>query len=188
MSRIGRKVITVPAGVKISLSAHPMGGQNVAVAGAKATLNVHVKPEIKVLWTESEKSIKLSIDESKLDDREARALWGTYRALIQNAIDGVVKGYEKSMEVVGVGWTAAVTGAKIKLVVGFANPIMMDIPKGLTVAVDKQFVRISGPDKQMVGQFAAQMRSLRKPEPYNGKGIKYTSETIKRKQGKQFGA
>jgi large subunit ribosomal protein L6 len=100
----------------------------------------------------------------------------------------VTDGYEKAMEVVGVGWTATLQGKKLKLVVGFANAIMVDIPAGLDVAVDKQFVKVRGPDKQLVGQFAAEMRALRKPEPYNGKGIKYTTEVIKKKQGKQFGA
>ncbi len=183
MSRIGRKTITVPAGIKIALK-----GQDVTVTGPKGTLVVNVHPEVKVAWDEAEKSIKCSIGEGRSDDSLARALWGTNRALIQNAIVGVQSGYEKTLEVVGVGWTAAVAGPKLKLVVGFANPIMVDIPKGLAVKVDKQIITVSGPDKQMVGQFAAKTRAVRKPEPYNGKGIKYTTETIKRKQGKQFGA
>jgi large subunit ribosomal protein L6 len=183
MSRIGRKVITVPAGVKIALK-----GQEITVTGPKGTLTVNVHPEVKVAWNESEKSVQCSIPETKTEDRLARALWGTNRALIQNAITGVLGGYEKSLEVVGVGWTAALTGGKLKLVVGFANPIMVEVPKGLTVTVDKQIIKVTGADKQMVGQFAAKTRAVRKPEPYNGKGIKYTTETVKRKQGKQFGA
>jgi large subunit ribosomal protein L6 len=183
MSRIGRKTITVPAGVKIALK-----GQDVTVTGPKGTLVVNVHPEVKIAWSESEKTIKCTIDEKSQEDSGVRALWGTNRALIQNAIVGVQDGYSKSLEVVGVGWTAALAGAKLKLVVGFANPITVDVPKGLTVKVDKQIITVSGPDKQMVGQFAAQTRAMRKPEPYNGKGIKYTTETIKRKQGKQFGA
>jgi large subunit ribosomal protein L6 len=183
MSRIGRKVISVPGNVKVALK-----GQDVTVTGTKGTLTVNVHPDVKVAWNESEKSIQCSIDESHSEDALVRALWGTNRALIQNAIVGVQNGYEKALEVVGVGWTAAVSGPKLKLVVGFANPIMVDIPKGLTVKVDKQIITVSGADKQMVGQFAAQTRAMRKPEPYNGKGIKYTTETIKRKQGKQFGA
>ncbi len=103
-------------------------------------------------------------------------------------VEGVTKGYEKSMEVVGVGWQASVMGKTLKLVVGYANTLQMTIPAGLTVTVDKQIVKINGADKQMVGQFAAAMRALKKPEPYNGKGIKYLEEVIKRKQGKQFGA
>lgn len=183
MSRIGRKPITVPAAVKVAVK-----DQSVSVTGPKGTLTVNVSPTVKVLWTESEKSLKFSIDEKKMGEKQARALWGTSRALVQNAINGVQTGYEKALEVVGVGWVPSMAGQKLKLVVGFANPIMLDIPKGVTVAIDKQFVRVSGPDKQLVGQFAAQCRSVRKPEPYNGKGIKYTTETIKRKQGKQFGA
>jgi large subunit ribosomal protein L6 len=183
MSRIGRKVITVPANVKVSLK-----GQDISVTGPKGTLSVNVHPKVKVAWNESEKSIKLDIDTAAMGDNFNRALWGTNRALIQNAITGVQTGYEKALEVVGVGWTASLAGSKLKLVVGYANPLIVDVPKGLTVAVDKQIIRVSGADKQMVGQFAAQTRALRKPEPYNGKGIKYTTEVIKKKQGKQFGA
>lgn len=183
MSRIGRKPITVPANVKVALK-----GQDVSVTGPKGTLSVKVHPDVKVAWNESEKSIQCSLDEKHMESNTERALWGTNRALIQNAIKGVTDGYEKSLEVVGVGWTAALQGQKLKLTVGFANPIMVDVPKGLTVTVDKQIIKVIGSDKQQVGQFAAQTRALRKPEPYNGKGIKYTTETIKRKQGKQFGA
>jgi large subunit ribosomal protein L6 len=183
MSRIGRKPITVPANVKVAIKDHA-----VTVTGPKTNLTVNVDPDVKVAWNESEKSLRLDIDPSKLEDRFVRAKWGTSRALIQNAIKGVTDGYEKTMEVVGVGWTASLTGKKLKLVVGFANAIMMDVPQGLDVAVDKQFVKVRGADKQMVGQFAAEMRAVRKPEPYNGKGIKYQNEVIKKKQGKQFGA
>jgi len=183
MSRIGRKPIQVPANVKLAIK-----GQAVTVQGPKTSLTINVPSTVKIAWQESEKTLKLDVDAANLEERQARASWGTSRALINNAIKGVTDGYEKSMEVVGVGWTAAINGKKLKLVVGFANPIFMDIPTDLDVAVDKQIVRIKGSDKQSVGQFAAEMRALRKPEPYNGKGIKYTTETIKKKQGKQFGA
>jgi large subunit ribosomal protein L6 len=183
MSRIGRKPIQIPANVKVAVK-----GQTVTVQGPKTTLTITVHPNVKVSYAEAEKVVKFDIDESNAEDRQTRASWGTSRALINNAIKGVTDGYEKTMEVVGVGWTPTVSGKKLKLVVGFANPIFMDIPAGLDVTVDKQFVKVRGPDKQTVGQFAAEMRSVRKPEPYNGKGIKYTTETIKRKQGKQFGA
>ncbi len=184
MSRIGKKTISVPAGVKIALS-----GRTVNVEGPKGKLSMTYREEIKVTWSESEKSIKVELAPGySTDDRAANAYWGTTRALIRNMIDGVQKGYEKVMEVVGVGWTAAVTGKQLKLTVGYANPILMDIPTGLTVTVDKALVRINGADKQLVGQFASAMRQKRKPEPYNGKGIKYQTEVIKKKQGKQFGA
>jgi len=183
MSRIGRKPIAVPGNVKVTIK-----DNLVTVTGPKTNLAVQVDPAIKVTWAESEKALKLTLETAQLEDRFLRARWGTARALIQNAIKGVTDGYEKSMEVVGVGWTASLQGKKLKLVVGFANAIFMDVPVGLDVTVDKQFVKIRGADKQSVGQFAAEMRAVRKPEPYNGKSIKATTETIKRKQGKQFGA
>ena len=182
MSRIGRKIITVPAGVKVSIK-----GNAVTVSGPVGEQTVKFKPQVKVAWAESEKSIKCSIDEKDADKREVAALWGTTRALIAVAVEGVTKGYLEEMEVVGVGWTASLLGNKLKLVIGFANPVMMDIPRDVKVIVDKQIVRISGPDKQAVGMFASTMRQHRKPEPYNGKGIKYFKEVIKKKAGKQFG-
>lgn len=184
MSRIGRKPISVPAGVKVSIK-----DNTITVGGAQGTMTIPFKPEVKVTWTESEKAINVAIDQGKHgEDRAVSALWGTTRALINSAIVGVTKGYLKELEVVGVGWTAAVSGTKLKLVVGFANPIMLDIPKDVKVIVDKQIIRVSGPNKQSVGQFAAECRASRKPEPYNGKGVKYVTETIKRKSGKAFGA
>ncbi len=183
MSRIGKQPVAVPAGVKASVK-----DRTVTIQGPGGTLSFTHPEAVKVVWAESEKAVVCTIDEKDSDNAEVKAMWGTTRAQIRNMIEGVTKGYEKSMEVVGVGYTAALAGKQLKLVVGFANPIMMDIPAGLKVTVDKQFVKIQGADKQMVGQFAAEMRSKRKPEPYNGKGIKYTTEVIKKKQGKQFGA
>jgi large subunit ribosomal protein L6 len=127
------------------------------------------------------------------DDRQANASWGSTRAHIANMIVGVTKGYEKNMHVVGTGWSASVAGKNLKMIVGFANPIILPIPEGLTVVVDKTNgditpIKITGSDKQLVGQFASTMRGKRKPEPYNGKGVKYAEEVIQKKQGKQFGS
>ncbi len=184
MSRIGRKPITVPAGVKVAIK-----GNVVTIGGPQGSIDIPFKPEVSVKWAESEKSITLSVDEAAAtENREIGALWGTTRALIDSAILGVTKGYNKELEVVGVGWTAAIVGAKLKLVVGFANPVMIDVPKDCKVTVEKQIIKVAGPNKQSVGQFAAECRAARKPEPYNGKGVKYTTETIKKKAGKQFGA
>ena len=183
MSRIGKKPVTLPAGVKAQVAAG-----KVTISGAKHSLVIPIRDEVKVSYDEAGKKVEVVIAEGHGDNPAASAYWGTTRALIQNAVEGVSKGYEKTMEVVGVGWTAAIQGKNIKLTVGFANAIVMPIPLGLDVTVDKQFVTIKGPDKKAVGQFAADMRARRKPEPYNGKGIKYKEETIKRKQGKQFGA
>jgi len=184
MSRIGKKAVPVPAGVKIAVK-----DRTINIEGPKGKLSLTFRPEVKVNWTESEKAINVSLaDGYSSENKEANAYWGTTRAHIRNMIDGVTKGYEKSLEVVGVGWQATLMGKQLKLVVGFANPIILDIPTGVTVTVEKAFVKVTGPDKQQVGQFASSMRAVRKPEPYNGKGIKYTTEVVKRKQGKQFGA
>lgn len=185
MSRIGKKTIEVPAGVKVAVS-----GNTVNIEGPKGKLSLKVHADIKVVFSAEEKAIKV-VSESK--SPEASMHWGTTRAHLRNMVEGVTKGYEKTMEVVGTGWTATLTGKQLKLVAGYANPLMLKVPDGVTVVVDKAIgdktpVKVSGPDKQMVGQFAASMRQLRKPEPYNGKGIKYSTEVIKKKQGKQFGA
>jgi large subunit ribosomal protein L6 len=183
MSRIGKKIIEVPAGVKVAIK-----DGTVNIEGPKGKLNHKLPGGVKVTWAESEKAIKCEVEGTNRDDKQLMANWGSTRAHIRNMVEGVTKGYEKTLEVVGVGWSAALTGKKLKLTVGFANPIILDVPEGLSVVVDKAIVRVSGPNKQLVGQFASAARSSRKPEPYNGKGVKYTTETIKRKQGKQFGA
>jgi large subunit ribosomal protein L6 len=143
---------------------------------------------VSVKYVEAEKAVAVAPAPGHEENPETSAYWGTTRALIRNMVEGVTKGYERNLEVVGVGWSAAVAGKNLKLVVGYANPIQVAIPEGLKVTVEKQFIKVSGPDRQKVGQFAAEVRSKRKPEPYNGKGIKYTDEVIKKKQGKQFGA
>jgi large subunit ribosomal protein L6 len=183
MSRIGKKPVAVPAGVKVSID-----GNTIAVEGKKGRLDFAFHPAVRVGWDESEKAIAVTIDDAKADDRHVRALWGTTRSIIENMVIGVTNGYEKKMEVVGVGWTAALAGQALRLNVGFASPVEVSIPSGVSVAVEKQLITISGADKQAVGQFAAMVRSKRPPEPYNGKGIKYADEVIQRKQGKQFGS
>ncbi len=183
MSRIGKKPVAVLAGVKVSFV-----GRTVHVEGPKGELEFEHRPEVKVSVDESAKAINVTIDESKADDRLAKALWGTTRAIFANMVVGVTKGYEKKLDVVGVGWNAAIAGKTLKLSVGFASPVVVDIPSGVNVSVEKQLITINGPDKQAVGQFAAKVRSKRPPEPYNGKGIKYADEVIQRKQGKQFGS
>ncbi|MFM9995001.1 MAG: 50S ribosomal protein L6 [Phycisphaerales bacterium] len=183
MSRIGKQPVAVPAGVKVTIK----GPTQVQVQGPVGTLTLDHRPEVKVRWGEAEKSIFVSIADKDMGDAQARAHWGTTRAHLRNMVEGVTKGFEKTLEVVGVGWTAALTGKALKLTIGYANPIVMPIPDGLTVKVEKAIVKITGPDRGTVGRFAAEVRAKRKPEPYQGKGIKYTDETIKRKQGKQFG-
>ncbi|MEO0512118.1 MAG: 50S ribosomal protein L6 [Planctomycetota bacterium] len=180
MSRVGIKPIEVAKGAKISVA-----DRKVTVEGPKGTLSFEHRPEVSVAMGEGDKTVVVSVAEGyNAGDRQTRAYWGTTRALVANMIKGVTEGYKKSLEIVGVGWTAAVQGQNLKLVVGYANAIMMPIPPGLNVTVEKQIVSIEGPDKQAVGQFAAAARAKRKPEPYNGKGIKYTDEVIRRKEGK----
>ncbi len=180
MSRIGKKPVTVPSGVKVSVA-----DRLIKVEGPKGTLSFTHRPEVAVAVENGEVSV--TVDDKIAGDRKIRALWGTTRALVANMIEGVTKGYEKKLQVVGVGWTAAVQGQILRLNVGFANPIMAPIPTGVSVAVEKDIVTISGADKQAVGQFAASVRARRKPEPYNGKGVRYADEVIRKKEGKQFG-
>ncbi|HZW08688.1 MAG TPA: 50S ribosomal protein L6 [Phycisphaerales bacterium] len=181
MSRIGKKAVSVPGNVKVAVA-----DGSVKVDGPKGSLTINVRPEVNVEWDEKAREVRCAIDDA--ENRAARAYWGMTRALIQNMVVGVTQGYEKTMEIVGVGWQAQLAGKQLKMQLGFASPVMMDIPPGITVSVEKQIVKINGPDKQAVGQFAAAMRAKRKPEPYNGKGVKYASEVIRRKQGKQFGS
>jgi large subunit ribosomal protein L6 len=183
MSRLGKMPIPVPAGVTVSVS-----GRKVSIQGKLGTLEYEHRPEVAVAWAEDEKSLAVTIDEKSAGDRQVRAYWGLTRALLNNMVRGVTEGYEKKLEVVGVGYTAALQGAKLQLKVGFANAIDVPVPPGLDVQVEKQMITVKGPDKQAVGQFAAAVRAKRKPEPYNGKGIKYADEVVRRKQGKAFGS
>ncbi len=183
MSRLGKKPISVPSGVEIAVS-----GRNITISKGDKRLDYELRPEVTVNWEKDDKTLSVTIDEADMNNRQTRAYWGLTRALLQNMVVGVTEGYSRSLEVVGVGYSAVVAGQTLDLKVGFANVIKVPIPQGLDVTVDRQFVHVKGADKQKVGQFAAEVRSKRKPEPYNGKGIKYTDEVVRRKQGKAFGA
>jgi large subunit ribosomal protein L6 len=177
MSRIGRKPIPVLDGVKVSVS-----GRTVHVEGPKGKLSWEHRQEVEVKVDDGKKLVQVNRHN---DERQARALHGLTRALISNMIAGVKLGYEKKLEIVGVGYLAALKGKVLQLRVGFANELQRPIPEGLTVTVpDQTHITIQGCDKQMVGQFAAEIRSLRKPEPYKGKGVRYAGEHIKLKPGK----
>jgi large subunit ribosomal protein L6 len=162
-------------------------GQVTVSAGPKS-LTLPVRPEVKVAFDSAAKQVNISIDPKDAGRAEVRALWGSTRAHIANMVKGVTEGFQRSLEVVGVGYTAVVAGKTLDLKVGYANLIKVPIPMGVEVTVDKQIITVKGADRQAVGQFASVVRSKRKPEPYNGKGIKYTDEVIKKKQGKAFGA
>ena len=177
MSRIGNKPIPVPAGVKVAVQ-----GRNVSVEGPKGKLEWEHRREVSVKFDEGQKQIVVAREN---DEREARAFHGLTRALVSNMISGVNTGYEKRLEIIGVGYQAAIKGKSISLRVGLANELVRAIPAGLTVTCpDATHIVIQGSDKQKVGQFAAELRSLRKPEPYKGKGIRYQGEHIKIKPGK----
>ncbi len=180
MSRIGKKPVEVPKGVKVAVN-----GTTISVEGPKGKLEWTHRPEVNVQAEDGRVSV--SVDDSLVGDKRVRALWGTTRALINNMMTGVSKGYEKKLEIHGVGWTASVGGQTLKLNVGFANTVELPIPAGVNVAVEKQLITVTGADKQAVGQFAAAVRSKRPPEPYNGKGIRYSDEVVRKKEGKQFG-
>ena len=177
MSRIGKQPVVVPGGVKVSVD-----GQKVTVEGSLGKLERELRPEVAVRYDEDTKSVVLTRSN---DDRQSRAFHGLSRALVQNMVDGVSKGYEKRLEVVGVGYVAAVQNNMLQLRVGFANEIEKPIPQGLEVTCpDQSHIVVKGCDKQLVGQFAAEVRSVRKPEPYKGKGVRYEGEYVKIKPGK----
>jgi large subunit ribosomal protein L6 len=185
MSRIGKLGITVPDGVKINLDP---AASHIAVEGPKGKLSYSYNRIVAVAWDESEKQITCSIPEAQMGIRRMRALWGTVRSRIQNMIKGAAEGYSKQLEIIGVGWNAQAQGQTLRLNIGFCHPVDLTPPPGVEFNVQGNVVTVSGPDKQAVGQFAANIRRVRPPEPYNGKGIKYVGEQIMRKQGKVFGS
>jgi large subunit ribosomal protein L6 len=175
MSRVGRKVIVVPSGVKVSV-----GETSLEVQGPKGKLTTPVPPGIKFTLAGAELSCQRSNDE-----RQQRAFHGLARALAQNAIKGVTEGFSKDLDIVGVGYRAAVEGQKMVLALGYSHPVEYPIPAGIKIAVEKQtHVSVSGIDRQQVGQVAAEIRDLRRPDPYKQKGIRYVGEILKKKAGK----
>jgi large subunit ribosomal protein L6 len=177
MSRIGRKPVAVPEKVTVQIA-----DRNVTVEGPLGKLQWQHRPEVDVTYDDAARQVNVARHN---DERESRALHGLTRALIQNMVVGVTEGYEKRLEIHGVGYIGAVQNNELQLRVGLANELHVPIPAGLDVSCpDQQHILVRGIDKQMVGQFAAAVRALRKPEPYKGKGIRYMGEQIRRKQGK----
>ncbi len=177
MSRIGKQPVVIPAGVKVALT-----GGTIKVEGPKGKLELVPHPNMKV--EADAKAIKVTRPD---DERLNRALHGLTRSLINNMVVGVTKGYEKRLKVEGIGYQAKLDKKSVVLMVGYANQIVKTPPEGVTVEVpDVNTIVIKGADKQKVGQFAAEVRACRKPEPYKGKGIMYEGEKIRRKEGKSF--
>jgi large subunit ribosomal protein L6 len=184
MSRIGKKAIEVPDGVKVTLDP---SSRTIRAEGPQGRLSFTYRPEVAVAWDEGEKRIACTVPEAQANLGWVRAHWGTTRSRIAGMIEGVHRGFTRKLEVVGVGWNARPAGKSLQLNVGYCHPVVMTPPEGVSFALEGNAITISGPDKQAVGQFAAEVRSKRPPEPYNGKGIKYHDEVIIRKQGKVFG-
>jgi large subunit ribosomal protein L6 len=175
MSRIGKQVITLPEKTELTLS-----GRSVVVKGPLGEISKSFNPDIEVKVNGREVTL-----EPKRLTLENRALWGTYASHLKNMVDGVNKPFEKKLILEGIGFKSEVKGEEILFALGFSHPVKVAIPVGLKVTAEKNNITISGVNKEMVGQFAASLRALKKPEPYKGKGMRYSTEVIKRKQGKK---
>ncbi|MBD3282035.1 MAG: 50S ribosomal protein L6 [Candidatus Portnoybacteria bacterium] len=173
MSRIGKKPIEIPQGVEVKID-----GNTVKVKGPKGELEQKIHPGIEI-------EVKDNSIEIKPKRNDSAAIWGTFRMLLSNMVNGVSQGFEKKLIFEGVGYRASVSGSKLVLNLGYSHPIEMEAPEGISFNVDKNTIVISGIDKQLVGQVAANIREKRPPEPYKGKGIRYEDEIIRRKAGKK---
>jgi len=178
MSRIGKNAITIPAKTEVNLS-----DGVIAVKGPLGELRRRYVSDVNIIVENGAVTVTPATQ-----SREALALWGTFAAHIRNMVSGVNTPFVKKLQVEGIGYKVDVQGKKVVLNVGYSHPVPLEIPEGLTVTAEKSLITISGSDKEMVGQFAANIRSVRKPEPYKGKGIRYDGEIIRRKQGKKAGA
>ena len=177
MSRIGKKIIPIPQGLEVKIESNLFH-----VKGPKGELEVLIPDQTTLVFDQEAKQISVKIEDE--NNPKQRALWGLVRQLISNAVDGVQKPFQKSLEFNGVGFKVALEGRKLKMDVGFSHSVYFDLPQGIDATVEKNIVTITGIDKQQVGEISAQIRRIRPPEPYKGKGIKYTTETIRRKAGK----
>ena len=175
MSRIGKNAIAIPAGTEVSVSA-----DTITVKGKGGTLKRALHRTVKVSVAGSEVKV-----EPVGNTRLAKALWGTYAAHVRNMISGVNTPFVKKLQIEGIGFKAEVQGKNLKLALGFSHPVMVSIPEGVETKVEKNIVTVQGADKERVGQFAASVRALKKPEPYKGKGIRYEGEVVREKAGKK---
>ncbi len=176
MSRIGKHAVAVPAGVTVQVN-----GQEVTAKGPKGALAMRVVDDLAVTFDDGKVAVK-----PRTDSRRARMMWGMQRTLVSNLVKGVSTGFKVDLEINGVGYRANVQGSNLVLQLGYSHEIVYPIPEGIEMKVEKQTaISITGADKQRVGQIAAEIRSYRGPEPYKGKGIKYSTETILRKEGKK---
>ncbi|MBI5221509.1 MAG: 50S ribosomal protein L6 [Candidatus Magasanikbacteria bacterium] len=176
MSRIGKKPILIPENVEIKLE-----DEKIIIKGPKGELQKEFGPDIKIEIKEKE----ILVTPCKIISKKNKAYWGLSRAIIFNMIKGVVDGYEKRLQIEGIGYKARIEGDKLILQLGFSHPVEINQPEGIKFSVEKNIINVSGIDKELVGQIAAKIRSIRPPEPYKGKGIRYEGEVIRRKAGKK---
>jgi len=177
MSRIGKDPIAIPNGVTVNVDE-----EKVQVKGPKGELGYSVHPDIAVAVEDGR--VVCSV---KRESKQAAALWGTNRARVANLIKGVSEGFSKELELVGVGYKAKMKGRDLELVVGYSHPVLVKAPSGIDISVDGEMVKVEGADVVLVGQVAADIRKVRKPEPYKGKGVRYKGEHVRRKVGKIVG-
>ena len=184
MSRIGKQPVPVPAGVDVKID-----GRKLTVKGPKGSLNLTLNEGIRAELDQSGSAgSELKLSPAQGREKELSAYYGLNRALLQNMVIGVTQGYVKNLEIHGTGYQAKLTGKRVELQIGFAHPVFIDIPQGLDVVLPSpEKITISGIDKQAVGELAAVIRRVRKPEPYKGKGIRYADEVVRRKAGKTMG-
>ncbi len=176
MSRVGRAPVTVPQGVTVAIT-----GQNVTAKGKAGQLSMTLADEVTAELKDNHVVVM-----PRQTDKRGRMIWGLSRNLVKNLVKGVAEGFKVNLEINGVGYRAAVQGKSLNLQLGFSHDVNFPIPEGITIKCDKPTsIAISGADRRLVGQVAANIRALRKPEPYKGKGIKYETETIRRKEGKK---
>jgi large subunit ribosomal protein L6 len=176
MSRVGKKPVPIPSGVTATVD-----GQLVKVKGPKGELSLVLHADVEARLAEREVKV-----DPRVDTQRARAMWGTYRSLLAKVVEGVTKGFERRLEISGVGYRAAVQGKNLQVQLGYSHDIVYPIPDGITIAVPRPTeIVVSGIDGQKVGHVAAEIRAFRKPEPYKGKGVKYAGEYIFRKEGKK---
>ena len=182
MSRVGKQPVAIPGGVSVAIGAD----RTITVKGPKGSLQYGLRPEIDVAV---EGSIATVEPNGTGAERQSRAFHGLTRALLSNMVEGVSRGFEKKLEIIGVGWNASIKGKQLVLNIGFCHPVALDLPDGVeSETPTPTTIIVRGIDKQAVGQFAARVRKVRPPEPYKGKGIRYSGEYVRRKVGKSFGS
>lgn len=175
MSRIGKQIISIPAGVTVSLEKGVL-----SVTGPKGAISREIDQRVIVIIENGE----IKVDVREKEDKKERSLWGTYAAHIKNMVLGVTEGFKKQLEINGVGYRVAMQGKDLKFEVGYSHPVIFNVPELVKASVEKNIITLHSIDKELLGRTAAEIRNIRKPEPYKGKGIKYTDEVIKRKAGK----